>query len=562
MFEDSKHPLLAWASPATTNAHLKLRRYWKIGAAALVVILLLLILSASPSTSSANTLSRAALASYFQSNASASHPLPHDQEAADFWRSVSEALTKGQPSFGEVKRKSDHSPWITFDRDKQDSERPDLLDLDSSQVDELKKILKEAKETFARLAPKLPFVKGTRGIVSTANNDALAIQTSSLWMLRASGSTLPVEFWFYDYDNWEDEVCNDIFPSLGAKCMFMTDYLPKDVPKPTRGHDEKFTFKTLTLLFSSFEQVLFLDCDAFPVMNPDSIFETEPFTSTGYVLWPDYWANTASRYFFDIVGRPVTDLKERAASESGEMIINKATHAAPILLANFYNYWGPEYWYRLWSQAAPGEGDKEAYLAAVMDFKLPWYQVNERPQRVGYKCDGHKHAIGSAQSHPLDDFTYTVNGITRHDEGLDLGESIHPRILFIHANMPKPDPYAMLDWNLPELEWEDMLRCNKGKGKVHRMWGPKELTVVKYGWDAEKALWAGMRWSACVHETGFKIWTTASIFRPEELIRHDLCPKMTALWEELFPGEPWSPHVPEFGARSERPWGGWGLDME
>lgn len=514
---ESKGPLLSWTTPATTSSQLtRVRRHWKPIVSLLALLALIWYISIPHSN--VRTLRKTTDASYFKSNASSSHPLPHTEEAANFWRELAAAVRKGKPSFAEIKRKDKSVPWITFQRENQDSERPDNLDVSPEEVEELKKIHKEAKEAFAHLAPKLPFVRGTRGIVSTANNDALAIETSSLWMLRASGSMLPVEVWFFDYESWEDEVCNDIYPSLGAKCMFMIDYIPEDLTEWSKlllGN--KFVFKTLTILFSSFEQVLFLDCDAFPVNNPDSTFVTEPFISTGYVLWPDYWANTASKHFYDIVGRPIPGLQKIAATESGEMLINKATHAAPILLANFYNTWGPDHWYRLWSQAAPGEGDKEGYLTAVQDYQLPWYQVYERPQRVGYKCEtDHKHPLGSAQSHPLDDYTYTKYGIIRHGKGFDLSESIHPRILFIHANLPKPDPYMILEWSLPEMNWADLLRCDGGKGAYHRMWGPQDLAIVKYGWDPEKALWAGMRWEACVHETGYKFWTTGSVFRPEE----------------------------------------------
>lgn len=542
-------------SPSATIS--KLRRNWKTAALLLTILATIFyVLSPHPHTRLAHKVKQA---SYFKSNAAGDHHPPNSKEAIDFWREVAKAVLAGKPSFTEVKRLNDDVPWIEFKRENQDSKRPELLDVSPKEIDELKQIHAKAKETFAHLAPRLPFVRGTRGIISTANNDALAIQTSALWMMRSSGSTLPVEVWFFDYESWEDDVCNEIYPSLGAKCMFMIDYIPPDLgewSKLLMGN--KFVFKTLTILFSSFEQTLFLDCDAFPVLNPDSIFETEPFNSTGLVLWPDYWANTASKEFYEIVGRPVPELTERAASESGQILINKATHAAPILLANFYNTWGVEYWYRLWSQAAPGEGDKEGYLAAAQDYDMPHYQVNETPQRVGYKCEDQKHAIGSAQSHPHDDYLYTVNNITRAGPGFDLGESIHPRILFIHANMPKPDPYMILEWDIPELNWEDMLRCEKGKGKVHRMWGPEELAVVKYGWDPERALWDGMRWEACVHETGYKFWITGSIFRPEEQIRHDLCDAMTDLWNKMFPGETWSSAVPQPGHREERPWGGWG----
>lgn len=487
-----------------------------------------------------------------------------DPAAKEFWRKLSDILHEAKPTFAEVRRTNERSPWITYNRLDQPSVRPDLLDMSWEELGECKKKHAAAIEAFKELAPQIPFVKGTRGIVTTASNDALAILTTSLWMLRASGSMLPVEIWFEDQHNYEHIPCEDIFPSLGAKCMFMSDYLPTDLEHPIRT--VKFTFKTLALLFSSFEQVLFLDCDAFPVSNPDSTFTTEPFISSGWVMWPDYWASTASHYWYDISGLREPDLKERASVESGELLINKATHGAALLLVQLYNVWGPEHWHRLFSQAAPGEGDKDTFPAAVAVMNLTWYQVAENPQRIGYRCDK-KHAIGSGQSHPLDDYMITSKGIMTHEEGLDLTQAIHPRILFIHGNLPKYDPYILLDWSLPELEWTDMLRCppqtslsasTNPQGHAHRFWGPRDLSIAKYGWDAEAALWDALKWEACVHERSYSIWTVGSIFRPTEKLRTDLCSEIGKLYNELFPGRAakgGGTRLPRPG-RPERPWGG------
>jgi len=494
--------------------------------------------------------------STFKSQAPFSHPSPNEAAAKVFWHRLANILHEAKPSFAEVRRTNDRSPWITYNRLDQPSVRPDLLDMSWDELKEFKTIHAKAIEDFKDLAPSMPFVKGTRGIVTTASNDALAILTSSLWMLRASGSMLPVEIWFEDEHNYEQVPCEVIFPSLGAKCMFMQDYLPKDLEHPL--HIVKFTFKTLALLFSSYEQILFLDCDAFPVANPDSIFVTEPFVSAGWVMWPDYWASTASHFWYDISGLPEPDLKDRASVESGELLINKATHGAALLLVQLYNVWGPEHWHRLFSQAAPGEGDKDTFPAAVQVMNMSWYQVAENPQRIGYRCDK-KHAIGSGQSHPNDDFLITSRGIMTHEEGLDLTQSIHPRVLFIHGNLPKYDPYILLDWRLPDLDWNDMLRCDDGDGRAHRFWGPKELAVAKYGWDPEAALWDALRWEACTHEQDYSIWVIGSIFRPTETLRHDLCPEITKLYKELFPMKEYTGQLPKPG-RPERPWGGFGLE--
>lgn len=536
--------------PPARSAFTKYRRYIAV---ALLILFGLVLIPSVKSTSHTYVDPKIAT---FQTQAPFSHPAPKDPLAQDFWRKLSDILHEAKPSFEEVKRKEDGSPWITYNRLEQPAKRPDLLDMKWEEFLEMKTKHKKAIEQFKELAPSIPFVKGTRGIVTTASNDALAILTSSLWMLRASGSLLPVEIWFQDEHNYETIPCEDIFPALGAKCMFMDDYLPKDLEHPL--HMVKFTFKTLALLFSSFEQVLFLDCDAFPVSNPDSTFTTEPFLSAGWIMWPDYWADTTSHYWFDISGLPEPDLTERASVESGELLINKATHGVALLLVQLYNVWGPEHWHRLFSQAAPGEGDKDTFPAAVQVMNLTWYQVAENPQRIGYRCDK-KHAIGSGQSHPRDDYMITSRGIMTHEEGLDLTQAIHPRILFIHGNLPKYDPYILLDWRIPELEWTDMLRCDSGSGKAHRFWGPKELQIAKYGWDAEAALWDALRWEACTHEKDYSIWTIGSIFRPTETLRTDLCSGITELYDELFPLKTYKAQLPKPG-RPERPWGGFRLD--
>ena len=37
-------------------------------------------------------------------------------------------------------------------------------------------------------------------------------------------------------------------------------------------------------------QVLLLDADSQPLLDPASLFELESFTQNGNIFWPDYWA--------------------------------------------------------------------------------------------------------------------------------------------------------------------------------------------------------------------------------------------------------------------------------
>lgn len=205
-----------------------------------------------------------------------------------------------------------------------------------------------------------------------------------------------------------------------------------------------------------------------------------------------------------------------------------------------------------------GQGDKDVWLAAAFDLQLPWYQVNERPQRIGYRCGDRSVPVGTAHSHPLDDFMYASHGIIRHSGGFDFGESIHPRILFLHHNMPKPGAMYLVNSAVPSSPWAEALYCKQDNGNVvaHRMWGPEDLALIKYGWDPEKAFWRGLRWAACVHRRDFKIWNEVSIYLPKEKLEQDLCAILTNHWNNLFPKDTWTASVPKFGARPEILWGG------
>lgn len=289
-------------------------------------------------------------AAYFTSTA-IGHPAPRSNGALAFWEQLQDALKNSKPSIPPLSRiRPKDWPWIAFDREKQpsgprfenyDLSDQDLADLSTSRLQGLKHAQQGQH--------KLPFVPGTRGIVSTAPPNAFGIQTTQLWMIREVGSVLPVEVWIWDRSEWEEAVCDEVYPALGAKCMVMTDHYPPDLPPPFHGNDT-FVFKSLAMLFSTFEQVLFLDNDCFPVNNPDSVFTSKPFTIAGLVLWPDLWADTTSKYWHKLTNRPIPDIRDRATTEAGQILINKATHAGLLILAHFYIYNGKDYFYHLLSQ--------------------------------------------------------------------------------------------------------------------------------------------------------------------------------------------------------------------
>lgn len=83
--------------------------------------------------------------------------------------------------------------------------------------------------------------------------------------------------------------------------------------------------KICAILNSTFEQVLFLDADNFPVLNPTCLFDTPEFIKHGGVLWPDLPPNDRTCWLpkevWENVGLP--DSPNTIDAESGQVLINK-----------------------------------------------------------------------------------------------------------------------------------------------------------------------------------------------------------------------------------------------
>ncbi len=161
-----------------------------------------------------------------------------------------------------------------------------------------------------------------RGIVILAGGRFSPFATTGMGMLREIGSTLPVEIWMKDKKEEKPGWCKDILQD-GMVCRRLSDYMD------TSAMESGYQLKVTSILFSSFEQILFLDADNVPVQNPDSIFDAPAFTDTGVILWPDYWKHSGSPFLPFEVG--LSDdaseiLRQDQTAESGQLVWNKRRH--------------------------------------------------------------------------------------------------------------------------------------------------------------------------------------------------------------------------------------------
>ncbi|EPE03986.1 alpha- -mannosyltransferase [Ophiostoma piceae UAMH 11346] len=351
--------------------------------------------------------------------------------------------------------------------------------------------------------PKTP----TRGIVIVGGGKFNVILSVSLRFLRRAGTTLPVEV-FLTEGEYEKDVCENLFPSLNATCRVY--------PKMHKPVNNGFQLKSFALLFSSFDEILFLDADNTAMRDVAPLFESPPFKETGLVTWPDFWEPTVSPLYHDIAGTKPVAVSERPSSETGQLLIDKVRHWKTLLLITYYNFYGADFYYRLLNQGFTGMGDKETVLPAAAVFGLPSYQVHMPIEKIGHRFEDN--SVGGrvmVQYDPGEDWILTKALASGEDITDNKGKAVakptteqewkhiyHQRVkpVFLHTNWPKWDPTDMLGHI---SKWSDMTTGVTGKPEPAFSY-PQDLASEIYG--TERVLWEEALWLACNMRTRFRHW--------------------------------------------------------
>ena len=425
----------------------------------------------------------------------------------EFWKSLESLLDSSKPDCDTPKRLG-RAKAVGFNPS--GNERPKHLEMPEEDVEKMRKAHQKFVEGIKEEHPQLVFTPGSQGLVSTGGGKYLPVFVISLRMLRRTGTTLPVEVFLADHDEYEEHICKEVLPSLNATCVIMSDILDS-VP-----HDveiTKYQFKVFAMIFSSFEEILFLDADAFPIHNPEELFSSELFKEHGLISWPDFWASSTSEYYYTIAQQSIPSMGERASSETGELLISKKTHQRFLLLATYYNYYGPSHYYLLLSQGSPGEGDKDTFLPAAKIFNQTFYATSESVKPIGHrKPDGSIAGSAMVQFDPIEDYNLTSQGLWRVK---DHSVAPSPRPFFVHANFPKFNPLTIFKLGGPARD---------ENGTERKAWMVAEDTMQSFGFDIEKDFWSEIKWVACTLEKEFQTWKDEK----------DICKNTTAHWDVLY----------------------------
>ncbi|CAF9929337.1 MAG: hypothetical protein HETSPECPRED_007347 [Heterodermia speciosa] len=428
-----------------------------------------------------------------------------------FWKVFEKLLDASKPGCDPPSRQGT-AETIGYDKlvvSEHPSERADVLFMPDQSVVKMKKAHENFVAGLQAGTLEMVYNPGTRGLVTTAGGPYLPVFVISLRMLRRTGTTLPMEVFLADKKEYEEYICDEVFPELNAKCVVLSDILEAVPHSLDITH---YQYKVFAMIFSSFEEVLFLDSDAFTLHDADELFTSEPFTNHGLVSWPDFWASSASPLYYNISSQPVPPMSLRQSTESGELLLNKKTHSKSLLLATYYNYFRRHY-YVLFSQGAPGEGDKETFLAAANALNETFYATSENVRPIGHmKHDGKFSGSAMVQYDPIQDYNLTQNGIWRIKNE---SAAPQPRPFFLHVNFPRLNPTKVFDYDEHTRNFQ---------GKEQRIWQSEKDIKEKFGKDIEKEIWQEVKYVSCELEDKFET------FKGEK----GLCEKATKHYQGLF----------------------------
>jgi hypothetical protein len=294
---------------------------------------------------------------------------------------------------------------------------------------------RHAAAAFARDLPTYPGGFVGRGIVIAGGGAYFPSAYITLRTLRHVGCALPVQLWHLAGELTPRMIA--LIEPLGAVCV-NADAVARSSPfRFLHGHWWKgWQLKPYAVAHCSFEEVLLLDADCYPVRDPGFLFEWRQYQERGAVFWPDL---TSSSGLLAMAARTVFGVEPgRPAFESGQVLIDKRRSWPELQLTLWYNAHADFVYHHLW-------GDKDT-------FNLAWNQLGR-----AYAMP-HKHA------------TWDTHTIVQYDgDGAPLFQHrCRDKFRLDGEAFPgSPQQFAENHFN-PRLAHEEF--CFQARDELRRLW--------------------------------------------------------------------------------------------
>jgi hypothetical protein len=207
-----------------------------------------------------------------------------------------------------------------------------------------------ALEKYIRKIPPPPHRFDGRGIVICAGGVRCF---TNAWVciniLRQVGCALPIQVWHLGPAEMDREMAKLLEP-LAVTCVDAQEVAKKFPARRLGGWE----LKAFAICYSHFREVLLLDADNVPVIDPEFLFDTEQYRETGAIFWPDFPSSKKANAAWKSCGIERPDLSE---FESGQIVVDKERCWEPMRLALWFNDHSDFYYKHV-------HGDKETFHLA------------------------------------------------------------------------------------------------------------------------------------------------------------------------------------------------------
>ncbi len=165
-------------------------------------------------------------------------------------------------------------------------------------------------------------------------------------MLRQTGCKLPIELWHLG----PAELTSTMRRLLSPFNVRFTDAYKVRESHPVRML-YGWELKPYAIIHSHFSELILLDADNMPLVDPIFLFDTRPYKQTGAIFWPDRHPLILSASIWRLSG---VSYRNEPSFESGQIVIDKRRCWKPLMLTMWMNEHS-DFWYH------HVHGDKETF---------------------------------------------------------------------------------------------------------------------------------------------------------------------------------------------------------
>jgi len=191
-----------------------------------------------------------------------------------------------------------------------------------------------------------------------------------VWLLRQVYRTnLPIQVWHLGRSEMSEAMCL-LLEAQGVEVVNAETVIARFPARVAGG----WPLKPYAIAHSRFREVLYLDADAVPLVDPLAVFDWSGYREHGLLLWPDAIDLKASNPIWQAVGLPPRDC---ISIDAGLLAVDKQRSWDSLELAVLLNEHVEEVYRAI-------HGDKDTFLLAALLARQEPAMIIHRPLPCGF----------------------------------------------------------------------------------------------------------------------------------------------------------------------------------